>query len=142
MLLFQGTDYSTGLVASQYAMSAMYTGGDNYIISRPPASTTAPPTTVSNLATELDSFYSDIAALEPQPPPVEPPLPPPDVTAPVSPPQQQPPSSSPPPDAVVNKKRKKVSLFLLYSYSKWIISYLINRLIMPRIIPSTDFIFF
>lgn len=105
MILFQGADYSTGLVASQYAMSAMYTGGDNYIISRPPASTA--PTAATNLATELDSFYSDLAALEPQAPAAEPPLPPPEVAAPVSPPpQQQPPS--PPSDIVVSKKRKKV----------------------------------
>ena len=87
LLFFQGTDYTTGLVASQYGMGAVYTGGENYVISRPPAST-APP---SNLATELDSFYSDLAALEPQPPPVEPPLPPPETSAPVSsPPQPQP----------------------------------------------------
>ncbi|BES93610.1 Hypothetical protein NTJ_06419 [Nesidiocoris tenuis] len=61
-----------------------------------------------NLSTELDSFYSDIASLEPEP--VPPPPPPKDPT----PPPQPPPPSSPPPPPVSapesTKKKKKTKL--------------------------------
>ncbi|XP_046668202.1 titin-like isoform X2 [Homalodisca vitripennis] len=91
-----GSDY-TGNV---YSAEASYSrGGENYVIARPPASN--PPPNTACLASELDSFYNEVAALDPPPPPPAPsPSPPP----PPSPPPAQPAPAEP------TKKRKKTKL--------------------------------
>lgn len=90
----QTGEYMYPTTASDYSAS-----GESYMIARPPASN--PPAPAPSLATELDSFYSEVAALDPPLPPEEPsPSPPP------------PPASSPPPPPEPNseppKKKKKV----------------------------------
>ncbi|XP_054271295.1 formin-binding protein 4-like [Macrosteles quadrilineatus] len=109
--------YATYDVPAQYDIHQMqgvsqdynntaYTGtysaptGD-YVIARPPASTVPTPSTIS-LATELDSFYNEVAALEPPLPPREP--------SPSPPPPPAPASPAPPPVEVTSKKKKKTKL--------------------------------
>lgn len=74
------------------------------MIARPPASNV--PTPAPSLATELDCFYSEVAALDPPLPPDQPsPSPPP-------PPASSPPPPPPPEPSVEPPKKKKKVIFL------------------------------
>lgn len=84
------------LCSSSTVFPAYSSAAETYIIARPPANNPAPNV---SLATELDSFYSEVAALEP--PPLPSPSPPPPSPPPVQLQQVEPP-----------KKRKKVKILI------------------------------